>query len=75
MYFELTHGWGEDPNYHIRTIYKDYKKAKKILSFLFDLYQEQLENCAGKGPFVCILKIKGVDYDGINKETKSGEGK
>lgn len=75
MYFELTHGWGSDPNYHIKTIYKSYKVAKKALSFHFDHYQEQMENCTGKGPFVCILKTKGVDYDGINKETKNGENK
>lgn len=75
MYFELTHGWGTNPLFYMRTTYKDYKKAKKALAFLFDLYQEQLENCAGKGPFVCILKTKGVIYDGINEETKTSQNK
>lgn len=75
MYYELTHGCGTNSNHYIRTIYKDYKKAKKALSFLFDLYQEQFENEPAKGPFVCILKTKGVVNNGNDQETKTSESK
>lgn len=75
MYFELTHGWGTNSNHYIKTVYNDYKKAKKALAFLFDIYQNQLENGLANGSFVCLLKTKGVIYDGINEETKKRESK
>lgn len=71
MYFELTHGWGTNPNHYIKTVYRDYKKAKKALSFLFDIYQKQLENgLPTPDTFVCILKTKGVINNGTDQETK-----
>lgn len=71
MYFILTHGWGNIPDHYIDVEYKDYDKAKKALSFLFDIYQKQLEDgLPASGTFVCILKTKGDINNGINQETK-----
>lgn len=69
MYFTLTHGAGEDPAQHITTEYRDYKKAKRALLFLFDCYQEDLEKGKIKS-FVCILKTKGVVTNGSTEKEK-----
>lgn len=71
MYFILTQGWGKDPERYINIEYRDYNKAKKALTFLFDIYQKQLENgLPTPDTFVCILKTKGVINNGTNQETK-----
>ncbi|MBR5355051.1 MAG: hypothetical protein IK122_02905 [Alphaproteobacteria bacterium] len=54
-YFILTHGVGTDPAHHMTTEYREYKKAKRALAFLFDCYQEDLEKGKIKS-FACILK-------------------
>lgn len=76
MYFILTHGWGKNPDHYINIEYKNYNEAKKALSFLFDIYQNQLENgLATNGTFVCILKTKGVVNNGTDQETKKRKNK
>ena len=69
MYFTLTHGTGEDPAHHMTTEYRDYKKAKRALAFLFDMYQEDLEKGKIKS-FTCILKMKGVVNNGSTEKEK-----
>lgn len=71
MYFILTHGWGKNPDHYIDVEYKNYDQAKKALSVLFDIYQNQLENgLPTPDTFVCILKTKGVVNNGTDQETK-----
>lgn len=70
-YFILTHGVGTDPAQFITTQFRDYKKAKNALHFLFDLYQEDLEKGKVKS-FTCILKTKGV-VNGKQKEKHKEE--
>lgn len=61
MYYILTHGWGNNPEKHITTSYRNYKKARAALKFLFDAYQSELESGRpSPESFVCILKTKGV---------------
>lgn len=69
MFFTLTHGAGEDPERQITTEYKDYKTAKRIFSYLFDCYQDDLEKGKIKS-FVCILKTKGVVNNGSTEKEK-----
>lgn len=69
-YFILTHGVGTDPAHHMTTEYKEYKKAKRALLFLFDCYQEDLEKGKIKS-FACILKTKGVLNNGDTEKEKN----
>ena len=77
-YFILTHGVGTDPAQFITTQFRDYKKAKTALHFLFDSYQEILETTPGI-KFTCILKTKGVinnaDTEKEKKQTRTKQNK
>ena len=70
VYFILTHGVGNDPAHLMTTEYKDYKKAKRALSFLFDWYQEDFVKGRIKS-FTCILKTKGVLNNGNTEKEKN----
>ena len=73
-YFILTHGVGTDPAQFITMEFRDYKKAKTALTFLFDSYQEILETTPGI-KFTCILKTKGVLNNGNTEKEKDQTGK
>ena len=77
MYFILTHGFGADPSRHITTHYTNYRQAKQALSYLFDIYQQALEDnkIPESGSFVCILKAKGDRNNGKNEEGGTKQGK
>ena len=68
-YYILTHGWGKDPDRYITIGYSNYQKARKAFEYLFDIYQKDLESGSRKESFVCVLKTKGVLYNGDNEQS------